>query len=38
MEAVRGHYTCHILDSNSDWIYYDDDKFRKIHPDRVYES
>lgn len=29
MEATKGHYVCWALDSNNDWILYDDNKVKK---------
>ncbi len=37
-DVTKGHYVCYILDSNNEWIFYDDKQFKKVHRDTVYNS
>lgn len=37
-ELFRGHYVTYVLDASNEWILYDDNKFKKVHKDIVFES
>ena len=34
----KGHYVSYVLDANDKWVLYDDDKFKEVHEDTVYNS
>lgn len=34
----RGHYVCYTLDSDNEWVYQDDEKFKIVNEDTVLES
>lgn len=38
MDVAKGHYVCYTLDAKDEWILYDDDKFKKVPTNKVYES
>lgn len=38
MYATSGHYVCFTLDSQNNWILFDDDKFRKVNGEAVSDS
>ncbi len=37
-DMAKGHYVCYVLDSQNEWIMYDDEKLKMVHEDRVFES
>ena len=38
VQLSKGHYVTYILDANNNWVLYDDDKFRTVNKDRVFDS
>lgn len=37
-DVTRGHYVNYTLDAKNDWIFYDDNKHRKVTEDSVLDS
>lgn len=38
IHATSGHYVCFTLDSQNNWILFDDEKFRKVNGEAVSDS